>query len=158
MKTIALTQGKVTCVDDDDYDSISKHRWRACKGNKTWYAKAYIKGSDGKTRDTPMHRFLLGVTKKQSIVDHIDTDGLNNTRINLRICTQSENLRNRGKQANNTSGYKGVSYDARDKVWLATIKLHGKQIRIGRFKYADLAYSAYRIMAHELHGEFARFE
>lgn len=87
-------------------------------------------------------------------IDHINGDRLDNSKENLRICTKGENQRNSGKQVNNTSGYKGVSWCKKDRKWVAQIS-HGNKIRcIGRYSTPELAYEAYCVRGRELHGEF----
>jgi len=74
-----------------------------------------------------------------------------------RICSTAENGRNRGRQANNTSGYKGVTWRKDDNCWQAQIQINGKKIYLGRFDNPELAAEAYRQAAKKYHGEFARF-
>jgi hypothetical protein len=64
-------------------------------------------------------------------VDHINMDGLDNRRANLRICTHQENNLNKKISRNNTSGYKGVSWDKWHKKWRSYISVNGKMIRLG---------------------------
>ncbi len=102
-----------------------------------------------------MHRLLIKIPNGFQI-DHIDGNGLNNQKLNLRIATASQNQINRGKQKNNTSGFKGV-FGRKDKnKWRAQIKFHGKTKHLG---YADDKIEAARIYnkaAVERFGEFAR--
>jgi hypothetical protein len=91
-------------------------------------------------------------------IDHVDRDGSNNAWMNLREATRRQNQCNRGVQANNTSGFKGVSWVARRKEYSAQIKIDGKTTFLGHFKTAEEAHRAYREAATRLHGEFARFD
>jgi hypothetical protein len=102
-----------------------------------------------------MHRAILRAGDGHN-VDHIDGDGLNNRRSNLRFATTAQNSANRGKQKNNTSGFKGVRWHKRDKRWRAVIGINGKTKQIGSFKTPEAAYDAYCAAARELHGVFAR--
>ena len=106
MKEVKLTNSsKTALVDDNDYDYISSFKWRiVCCKNKT-----YVSTGFGPTH-LFLHTVLLGVTG----VDHIDDNGLNNQRHNLRVANQSQNMANRGKQKNNTTGYKGVFVEKRN--------------------------------------------
>ena len=91
-----------------------------------------------------------------SRLDHRDLSRANNRIRNLRLATGSQNQANRGKQANNTSGYKGVYWIARENKWLAKIVRHGRQFHIGLFDDPRAAHAAYCKKARDLHGEFAR--
>jgi hypothetical protein len=106
-----------------------------------------------------MHRMLLRPYKDEE-VDHINGDGLDNRRVNLRTCTHSENMRNRKRLITNTSGYTGVSYSSdmkRKKRWLAQIRVGGgKRIHLGRFYTKEEAAVTYDEAAKKYHKEFAR--
>jgi hypothetical protein len=104
------------------------------------------------------HRLIwiyhYGSIPKDRRIDHIDGKRNNNLISNLRLATQSENLRNRGANSNNTSGYKGVSFDAERGKWKARIVKNGKETFIGRFQTAQEAHDAYISYGSEIHGEF----
>jgi hypothetical protein len=106
------------------------------------------------------HRIIyllaFGVDPSDKEIDHIDGDGLNNDPANLRLATRSENLRNRGANKNNTSGFKGVRSNKQTGRWRAEIGLHGKLLHLGLFDTPEEAHAAYVRAAKELHGEFAR--
>lgn len=91
-------------------------------------------------------------------IDHINGNKADNRITNLRVASGSENLRNRGKPANNTSGYKGVSWIARYRKWQATIKFDGKNKYLGRFATREEAADAYGKAALQHHGEFANLD
>lgn len=91
-----------------------------------------------------------------AIVDHIDMDRLNNRIENLRTATKSQNMSNRLKQSNNTSGYKGVYFQSQIKRWCAEIHADGKKTFLGTFDSAEEAHAAYVKAAESHHGEFAR--
>lgn len=88
-------------------------------------------------------------------IDHINGCRADNRIKNLREATNSENLMNRGKQSNNTSGYKGVYYRKDRSKWQAHIHLNGRNIYLGRFNTAEDAHKAYINAAMHMHGEFA---
>lgn len=88
-------------------------------------------------------------------VDHISGDKLDNRIINLRIATRSENATNKGPQANNSSGYKGVWKRKNLNRWVAEIQKNGKRTKLGSFGSPEEAYEVYKKAARELHGEFA---
>ena len=152
MKKIELTKGKVALVDDDDFDELSKHKWCVSKDGNNFYAIRSIK-IDGKKRTVKMHRVIMQ-TPKGMDTDHIDHDGLDNRKENLRICTHTENLMNTGKYKNNVSGYKGVSWDNSRSKWKSQIKFNKKIIILGRFTDKEEAYKAYCEAAKKYHGEF----
>lgn len=103
----------------------------------------------------PVHRIVIamldGVWPEQ--IDHVDGIRANNRRPNIRSCTKSDNLCNRGKQLNNTSGFKGVS--AKRGRWQANICRHRKNVFLGSFATPELAHAAYKAAAVKYHGAFA---
>jgi len=155
MKKIKLTQGKFTLVDDEDYDDLSKHNWYVQKSRNTFYAARRVKNSNGNPRLALMHREIMGSPFGKKI-DHIDEDGLNNQKQNLRICTNSQNQMNRGKTKVNTSGYKGVFWHELAKKWRAQISINNERIYLGLFDDVSEAAKAYNEAAVKFHGEFAR--
>jgi hypothetical protein len=101
-----------------------------------------------------MHRVILN-TPDGMKTDHINNDKLDNRRCNLRVCTDAQNMRNRGKQANNTSGYKGVFWSIPAGRWRAQIRLNRKSIHLGLFYSKEEAYEKYKKAEKEYFGEFA---
>jgi len=101
MKKIKLTKKQVALVDDSDYEELNRFKWHARKTVKTFYAERTFTIGNGKRKNVFMHRYIMQ-TPKGFDTDHIDGNGLNNQRSNLRVCTRSENLRNQGKKPNNT--------------------------------------------------------
>jgi hypothetical protein len=150
MKKIKLTQGKYALVDDKDFEYLNSFKWRAAKDRYTYYA---VRSSKRKTMS--MHRAIMEITSKLQ-TDHINGNGLDNRRKNLRVCTHQENVINSRKQKNNTSGYKGVGWEKRRKKWIARITKSGKNKYLGQFDTAKQAYAAYCEAAKELHKDFAR--
>lgn len=101
-----------------------------------------------------MHRFILDAPTGLE-VDHIDKDGLNNQRDNLRIASRIQNSWNNGPNSKNKSGFKGVSFRKETKKWVAHIIVNGKQIYLGGFDNKVDAAKAHDKAARELEGEFA---
>jgi HNH endonuclease len=146
---IPLSQGQSALVDDEDFEWLSKYKW-GFYGPKNY---AQNGARNRKPQTILMHRLILDAPKGL-VVDHIDGNGLNNQRSNLRLATRRQNAHNRPKQANNQSGFKGISKHHRR--WKATIRANGKCIYLGLFKTAELAGAVYDQAALKFHGEFAR--
>lgn len=144
---LALTQGKVALISTIDFP-ISQYKW--CVDGK--YASTTIKG-----KKVLMHRLIMNVPESME-VDHIDGNGLNNRRSNLRVCTRSQNGKNRKLAKNNKSGYHGVHFantEKRKKRWVASIRVNGIKRVIGRFYTPLEAAHAYNRVALQNHKEFA---
>jgi hypothetical protein len=125
--------------DEVDHGVISQYSW-SISGE---YARSggYIY----------MHRLILGLTHPELQVDHIDHNGLNNQRSNLRICTRSENQFNRQKQAG-SSQFKGVT--RRSGKYIAQIKYNNQTIYLGIYRSDLSAAKAYDRASRQLHKEF----
>lgn len=147
--------GKFALVDDEDFERINKYRWHFSGP----YARCCIYLGGGrknqKIRNILMHRIVMN-TPEELHTDHINRNTIDNRKINLRICTPAENVRNSKKSKNNTSGFTGASWSKDKKKWVARIVFNYKQIIIGYFKNKREAAKAYDRKAIELFGEFAR--
>lgn len=152
---IPLTQGQMTIIDEEDFQLAKQYKWHAHKQHNIYYAVTTI-GQKPNRKAVRLHR-LLSNCPERMVVDHIDGNGLNNCRDNLRICTNSENVKNRKIQINNTSGYKGVTWHKREQKWRAQIQMNNKQIQLGSFDNPEDAYAAYCEAAEKYHGEFKNF-
>lgn len=152
MKRIKLTQGQVAIVDDDDFEWLSQWNWRALQHP----SGKFRAGRAGPQQAAIlMHRLICRAARDEQ-VDHKNGDPLDNRRSNLRVCTKSENLCNRGAQKNNTSGFKGVTWHKLTSKWMAQISVRSRHIHLGLFSTARAAGRAYKIAARKYHGEFAR--
>lgn len=156
-------KGKYVAIIDDCDADLLNFRWNvSIADNSRKYAirKEYI--DSRKYKVIPIHRTVLERIIGRSLeshedVDHIDGDGLRNTRDNLRLATRSQNQSNRGMQRNNTAGYKGVTLIKNGK-YQAQIKFQKKSYYLGCFDNPEDAYKAYCEKAKELHGEFSRLK
>lgn len=150
MKEIKLTKGKVTVVDDYDFEWLNQWKWYARENGNTFYAQR--RKGNGTEK---MHRLILGLVTKDQIADHKDGNGLNNQRTNLRAVTLSQNASNRRSKLNGTSKYLGVNWHKKEKRWNASIRKNGKLVCLGGFSKEEDAALAYNTGALKLHGEFA---
>ena len=149
MKIIELQRGLMAMVDDSDYERvIACGKWNAKKSGRTFYARQ----SRSNRPERVMHKFLTG----WDYVDHINGNGLDNRRSNLRLATHAQNMGNKRRYRNNTSGYKGVApFNGRGKPWIAYINCGGKRTYLGLFEAAIDGARAYDREAIRLFGDFA---
>lgn len=157
MKNIILTKGKVAIVDNNDYRRLSKLSWYASKEkNGLWYAKAYIKIKKKKYFAVRMHRFILklNISDKRQI-DHINHNGLDNRRCNLRIGTNAQNSMNRRKSKGYTSRFKGVFWNKNRSKWVASIWLNYKCYYLGCYDDEVEAAKEYNRKAKRFFRKFA---
>ncbi len=155
--TIELTRGYHAIVDDDWAETLGCFSWCATVvGGGAVYAVSHVQGTGRKNnKQRLMHRFLLAAAPSQE-VDHVNGNGLDNRIQNLRLCTRSENLRNRRKNTNNTSGFKGVYFHKAAGKWLARLSTRVDGEHLGLHKTAEDAAHAYDEAALRRFGEFAR--
>lgn len=142
MKQIPLTQGKFSLVDDDVYEWASKFKWYAMKNNNVYYTRRRISIGYKKYINVLLHHCVIGFPLFNNEVDHLNGDGLNNQRDNLKIVTHRQNQQNR--HVKKTSKYVGVFWDSQNKKWRASIKKNGKVKFLGLFKIEEDASLAYQ--------------
>ena len=124
---IPLTQGKVAVIDIRDSEQVLRYRWRAAKTGYVWYAEAHAPNKDGKQRTFRMHQLIMGQPPVGHEVDHIDSNGLNNRRSNLRWATRRQNCQHARPRSNAKSKLKGAQWHSRrSKRWTSQIKHNGR--------------------------------
>lgn len=139
-------------VDEADADLAKAYNWHCRKSsNGAFYVYRYHR-----KKMIAIYHDIAQRMGLQGLIDHKDGNPLNNTRDNLRRASHIQNSSNRARQSNNSSGFKGVSWNSRRKKWLARIAADGKEIQIGQFADPAEAARAYDKKAKELHGQFAR--
>jgi len=149
-------------------DGVNRTAIHACRNWNARYA-----GSQAFT-SKDAHGYLIGAIKNVKYkshrviwamiygewpsgdVDHINSDRSDNREHNLRAASRSQNMRNRGATKSNSTGLKGVCWDAGRKKWLAQIRVDGRNKYLGRYDTPECAHLAYKSAAAKLHGDFAR--
>ena len=152
MVEVPLTKGKVALIDDEDAPRILAHKWTAHRNPKrrreVWYAVRYVGRAS-----IQMHREILNAPDGME-VDHINGDGLDNRKVNLRLATRAQNLRNTHRPKGR-AGYRGIYWHGRNRMYHASIRHEGKKHSLGYYYDAEQAARAYDHAAYHLHGEFA---
>ena len=150
-RLIPLTQGQNAIVDASDFEWLSQWNWQVQKGWKTLYAVRHDKTLPTKQTKVNMHCEIIGFKG----CDHVNRNGLDNRRENLRAATVNQQSYNMSTYNTNKSGFRGVFYVKRSRKWLACIKADGKRIHIGFFESKLEAAIEYNKAAMKYHGEFA---
>ncbi len=148
-RRIPLTRNKHALVDPEDYPALARHRWCAAAKGRTFYA----------VRSTPRGQILMhrSITNAPAhlVVDHINHNGLDNRKSNLRLCTKSRNATNQRIRKGGSSRYKGVCWHKRDKKWHARLHHRGKTHHLGSFTNEKDAARAYDKAARKHHKSYA---
>lgn len=131
-------------VDVCDQHIVDKHTWHF---HGRGYVSTYIDG-----KQVHLHRLIF---PEYPLMDHKNTNKLDNRRLNLRECTLESNNQNRNLSKANTSGFKGVYYKKKVKSWWAYISAYGVRMSLGQYKTAKEAALAYNNAAIKYHGKFA---
>ncbi len=149
---IAVAGGLVALIDADDFELVKADHWAPDFQRNTTYVRRHFINARGVRTNQYLHTLLTG----WAMVDHINGDGLDNRRTNLRPVTHVENARNMRK-TRGASQYKGVSRSTgrTTNIWRARIKLPAGELRLGAFANEADAARAYDTAARELFGEFA---
>jgi hypothetical protein len=144
MKKFLLTKGYYALIDDEDFEKLSKYRWKVVDSGKPYAARSTYK--EGRWHTVYMHRELCPTDKT---VDHINGNSLDNQKINLRPATVSEQAQNRKSR---TKGPKGVQRRSENGMYRAYIGNRS----IGQYASEIEASSAYDSAALEKYGSFAK--
>jgi hypothetical protein len=158
MKLLPLTKDKFALVDDDDYYWLSQWNWFAVEIKNTWYARRSKKKGvlrSNEKYEIYLHRIVMRCSNIDFVIDHLDKNGLNNQKENLRICTKSENNKHTSSHKNSSSQYLGVSYDKNRNKWSANLMNNGKKILFKRYNTEIEAAKAYDITAKTQFGVYA---
>ena len=158
MKLLPLTKDKFALVDDDDYYWLSQWNWFAVEIKNTWYARRSKKKGvlrSNEKYEIYLHRIVMRCSDIDFVIDHLDKNGLNNQKENLRMCTKSENNKHTSSHKNSSSQYLGVSYDKNRNKWSANLMNNGKRILFKRYNTEIEAAKAYDITAKTQFGVYA---
>lgn len=156
MRKISVGHGLFTIIDDEDYEKVIGHRYK-------WYVVSWKRINRHIISSVPapntetiqLHRFIMDAPQ-HLLVDHINHDGLDNRKSNLRLCTKSQNCQNRRLRQNTKSKYKGVcEHHSGNHLWQVRIRVNGKRISLGYFESEVDAAMAYDRGALLYHKEFA---
>jgi len=140
-----------TIIDKEDYPKVlafgRKFHLKINTFNKRKYA-LYARNNS-----VMLHQIIMGIGKQ---IDHINGNGLDNRKCNLRFCNHAQNNWNSKKNITNTSGFKGVCWSKEKKKWIASIRVNGYQYYLGYFDNLIKAAKTYNRAAKKYHGEFAK--
>lgn len=147
MKEIVLAGGKgVAKVDDEIFEVVRKLRWHGVRSSHLIYARTSMLDKLGH-KFMLLHHLVLGaVPEKGYVVDHIDGDGLNNQRANLRILTRRQNTQNQHRKKPPTSKYPGVSLQKNSGKWITHIYISGKPLHVATSDTEEEAFAKYKAM------------
>lgn len=150
---VSLTRGYEAIIDASDVPLVSGVNWQAKITPRSVYATRSAR-REGRRRAVSLHATILGSGPDH--VDHVNGNGLDNRRANLRRASRVENGQNRRLNTNNASGFKGVSFRKDTGKWRAEITLRGQRMCLGNFEVPSAAHAAYCEAARKFFGNFAR--
>jgi len=166
MKEIHLSAGKVSLIDDEDFEKVNQFKWSFFSHKTTpgYAGRSILVGhrdlnkpkGDSKNqifKNVSLHRFILNAPEGCHI-DHINGDTLDNRRSNLRIVNKSQNAMNSKLRKDNTSGHKGVNWNKIHRRWIARVKVGGKEIFSKSYKTFEEAVEGREKAVKKYHGEY----
>lgn len=139
----------IVLLDADDVERVKRMYWNL-------HATGYVSScSDWRRGTVFLHRYIMGLKKRDNrVVDHINRDRADCRKSNLRICTQSENTRNRGPSDDSATGYNGVTHDSENACWHAKLGFMNQKFSLGHFSDIEEAILARDIAARIADPEF----
>lgn len=155
---IKLTQGTFAIIDECMYEKVSKYKWFVNYQHRGGYLYACTKIKvNGIWKSLLLSRFLVGLDfGDKRKCDHKNGNTLDNRMVNLRICTNAQNIQNSKMISTNKSGFKGVSFYKGAKKWVSAMRVNNKNKYIGCFNSKEEAALAYKEASKKLHGQFSR--
>lgn len=151
---IPLQVGRFAVVDKDDEVRLRQFKWFAMKSRNVWYAY-HSRLRNGQRTVTAMHWFILGGKRLDYQVDHVNGNGLDNRKVNLRLASPLQNAQHAQCRRDNQIRYKGVSLDKRYGTYRVRIRVNKKRLCFGSYKTAEEAARVYNRVAKQFHGQFA---
>lgn len=148
--TMYTSKGQSFIFDLEDLEKVKQYTW--CMDSKRGYVIAYDKTTK---KNIYLHRLIMNATDRKDFVDHIYNKRNDNRKSELRICSNAQNLRNRGLNKNNKSGCNGVSFNTTKKIWQAHININGKLKNLGTFKVKEEAIQARKQAEQIYYKDFA---
>lgn len=140
-------KGEPFYFDKEDFDKIKDYCWGISDDG---YVYSVING-----KYVRFHRLILEMNNDRNVVDHINHITNDNRKINLRVCTQSENSKNRKPNKSSKSGYNGVTWNKQSTKWIANIKANGKYQYLGSFDSVEQAIKVRQQAEEKYYGEYA---
>lgn len=135
-------------VDDEDFEILKHYTWCLMKYKHSYYAYCNTCDEYGQRHTTRMHKMIMRDQLFEGcVVDHINGNGLDNRRCNLRVVDRSTNSRNSKLSEANTSGYTGVHLDKQQQKWIASIYDNNKQRIYRSFAASKYGFNEAKEMA-----------
>jgi hypothetical protein len=150
-----VAHGRTALLDAADVPLIEGRLWRTRKGKHTFYVETRDAQLGGRVSTALLHRVLM-TPPAGMVVDHINGDGLDNRRQNLRVVSVAQNNLNSRVRRDSVSGVKGAFYRSRTGRYYSRIKVAGRYVGLGSFLTAEEAADAYAKASALHHGEFGR--